>query len=268
MTSAALISLRETLETSLIVGLLITVLNRMNQKKEQRFVWAGVAAGAVCSVAVAVLFQRSAASLVNDAKELYEGIMLLAAAGLLTWMIFWMMRMGHRAKVSIEQKVHMHAMHHSSIGIFLLAFTTTAREGTEMAIFLYAAFLSAQSNLHHFAGALTGMVGAILLSLAVFRGSRRFPLQYFFTVTSILLLLFAAGLAAHAVEALQEAHVLMLGTTALWHSDWLLREDSGIGSIAASMLGYSDAPNRLQAAAYVVYLMGTIVAWRTIKRVV
>lgn len=266
MTSAALISLRETLETSLIVGIMLTLLSRLDRTREQRTVWLGVGCGIAVSIVVAFAFRMFAAHLMHEAKELYEGMMMLTAAALLTWMILWMMRAGSGFRTDIEQNVRLYALSGQSFAIFLLSFTTTAREGTEMVVFLNAALINAKSDLHSLLGTITGMIGAILLTCMVFRGSKRFSLRTFFLSTGILLLLFAAGLVSHGIGALQEAGIATVLQTHIWDLTAILPEESLIGGILESMIGYSDQPTLLQLLTYSLYLIGAGYAWKRTQR--
>lgn len=266
MTAAALISLRETLETSLVIGLILTLLVRLQQRGQQRYVWLGVGCGIALSIVVAVLFQVFAATLTDEAKELYEGCMMLAGAGLLTWMIFWMMRMGSKVRASIERDVTLYAMAGESFPLFLLSFTTTAREGTELVLFLNAAFLSAKSDLHSLAGALAGVTGALLLTFMIFRSSRKFSLSAFFKVTGVFLLLFAAGLVAHGIGALQEAGFFTFLQAHVWDTRVVLPEETLVGGVLESLIGYSDHPTVLQLSAYVLYLAGAFLVWQQMTR--
>ncbi len=265
MTAAALITLRETLETSLVIGMILTILSRLGQDRRKRFVWMGVGSGIGFSIIVAFLFHVFAASLLEEAKEVYEGILMLVAAALLTWMILWMMRMGSTLRASIQRDVTLYALSGQSFAIFLLSFTTTAREGTEMVIFLNAAFLSAKSNLHHLAGALAGITGALLITVLILRGSRKFSLHSFFVGTGVLLLLFAAGLLSHGIGELQEANIFTVLQASVWDLRAVLPEETLLGGILESLVGYSDHPTVLQISAYILYLSGAAFLWRRMR---
>ena len=264
MIAVTLISLRETLETSLVIGMILTILSRLDQDRGKRFVWMGVGSGIAFSIVVAFLFHLFAASLMHEAKEVYEGVLMLIAAALLTWMILWMMRMGASLRASIQRDITLYALSGQSFAIFLLSFTTTAREGTEMVLFLNAAFLSAESNLHHLAGALAGITGALLLTVLILRGSRKFSLRSFFVGTGVLLLLFAAGLVSHGIGELQEAHIFTLLQTSVWDLREVLPEETLLGGILESLIGYSDHPTVLQVSAYILYLSGAAFCWKRI----
>ncbi len=266
MFSATLISLRETLETSLIVGILLTLLTRLGRKREQRYVWMGVGCGGAVSIAVAVIFQSFSTHLTDEAKEIYEGCMMLSAAVLLTWMILWMMRMGRSMRASLERDLTAYASNDQYLGIFLLSFTSMAREGTEMVLFLHAAFLSAKSNIHHLTGVLAGITGALLLAVLLFRGSRQLPLRTFFTSTALLLLFVGAGLVSHGIGALQEAHLVTVLQSHAWNMSTILPEEGAIGGMLESLFGYSDHPTVLQLVSYLGYLIGAMVAWRRTKQ--
>ncbi len=259
MMTATLIALRETFETSLVIGLILALLSRLERRKEQRIVWTGVLAGIVCSVLVAFLFHLAASNLTPAMEEIYEGIMILIGAALLTWVILWMTKTGGMMHASIERKVHSSLACGSMISIFFLSFTTTLREGTELVIFLNAAFLSAGSTLHQLTGALAGIVGALLLTFMVFQNSKRFSLSAFFTGTSALLILIGAGLVSHGVSEFQEAGLLAFWQSTAWNTAALLSENGIVGTLLKAAFGYSDHPSILQIVSGSVYIL--VVGW-------
>ena len=266
MTAAALITLRETLEASLMVGIMLACLERLSHEKYRIVVWLGVAVGVVGSILCAVIFHFAFGGFTGATEQIYEGVTMLAGAGLITWMILWMMRMGRSMRASLERDLTAYASNDQYLGIFLLSFTSMAREGTEMVLFLHAAFLSAKSNIHHLTGVLAGITGALLLAVLLFRGSRQLPLRTFFTSTALLLLFVGAGLVSHGIGALQEAHLVTVLQSHAWNMSTILPEEGAIGGMLESLFGYSDHPTVLQLVSYLGYLIGAMVAWRRTKQ--
>ncbi len=211
MAASLLITLRETLEASLVVGIILAFLHRTKNHRHDIVIWLAVVAGVLCSVILMILFQQFAGGFTGRAEQLYEGIMMLTAAGLVTWMVVWMSMQGRRMRAAIEDKVEMHLMNDHPLGLFFLTFVSVLREGVETVIFLQAAFLQSRSFFSHI-GAVIGMVLAVSLGYLLFRGMRHVPLHWFFRVTSVLLLIFAVSLAIHGVEELWEAGILQISS--------------------------------------------------------
>jgi high-affinity iron transporter len=159
-------------------------------------------------------------------------------------------------------------------GLFALVFVAILREGMETVIFLGAAGFASTDN--SAIGALAGIIGAILLGYAIFVGSMRINLKKFFDITSILLILFAAGLVAHGVHELQEAKLIPVVIEHIWNinppvnpdgSFPLLHENGYIGSILKGLFGYNGNPSLIEVLSWLVYLVLAFVLWRNIERV-
>ncbi len=270
MTATSLITMRETLEASLVVGIILAYLHRTRNTQHIGYVWGGVAGGVVLSILLAIGFSVFAGGLTGRAEELYEGITMLIAAGLLTWMILWMMQQGKYMRRQIEGEVATHIENNRRLGIFFLAFTATAREGAETVIFLQAAILHAKAGAH-LIGFLLGLGAALVFAYCLFKGFSRMPLKKFFAISSALLVLFAAGLIAHGVHELQEAGVLPALIDHVWNINppvitegvYPLLHDKGVvGEFLKSIFGYNGDPSLLEVLAYLAYVAGIAGLWR------
>lgn len=256
MGSALLITLRETIEAALIVGIVLAYLDKTLNQAHKKFVWYGVFAGGVFSVVLAFVFQNYLGGFEGRNEELYEGFMMLFASGLLTWMILWMLRQRHYLKKNLENKIDTHIKKDYPFGIFLIVVVSIIREGTELVIFLQGAQIQAGTDTgRFFFGVLIGFVAAVLFSYLLFKGVAKISLRKFFTFTSILLILFAAGLFAHAVHELQEAGMLPVYIEHLWDINFLIDEKGIFGSLLKSLFGYNGNPSLLEVAGYWVYLL-------------
>jgi len=272
MIPSFIITFRETLEAALVVGIVLSYLYRVKQTKYNNVVYTGVTAGIVASIIGALLFTALAGGFTGRAEEIFEGITMLVGALLLTTMILWMMRQKHIAK-ELEDKVATELTKVHTFGIFSLVFVAILREGIETAIFLRAASFASTSN--NMFGALTGMIAAILLGYAMFLGSMKINIKKFFNITSILLILFAAGLVAHGVHELQEAKVVPTGVEHVWDINPSLKPDGGypvlhekgyIGGILTSLFGYNGNPSLIEVLSYFIYLFIVFVLWQNIER--
>ncbi len=205
MLSALLIALREGVEASLVVGIILVYLSRTSRQHLTRFVWYGVAAAAALSLAVAIALERWRIS-----EDGFEGLMLLVAAIFVVTMIVWMNRVARHLKKDIEAKVKAYAEKAGSAagwGIFLFVFLMVLREGAELALILRAVELSSEGLLT-WIGTIVGIAGAVAVGLFFFKGTLRVPLHRFFAATSVILMLVAFQLALTGLHELSEARWL------------------------------------------------------------
>jgi high-affinity iron transporter len=203
--SALLIALREGVEASLVVGIILVYLSRTGRQHLARFVWCGVAAAAALSLGVAVALERWRIS-----EDGFEGLMLLIAAVFVVTMIVWMNRVARHLKKEIEAKVEAYADKAGSAagwGIFLFVFLMVLREGAELAIILRAVELSSE-GLQTWIGTIVGIAAAVAVGLFFFKGTLRVPLHRFFAATSVILMLVAFQLGLTGLHELSEARWL------------------------------------------------------------
>jgi FTR1 family protein len=203
--SAFLISLREGVEASLVVGIILVYLSRTGRQTLAKFVWYGVAAAAALSLAVAVALERWQVS-----QDGFEGLLLLLAAFFVVTMIIWMNRVARHLKKDIEQKVESYAARAGKAagwGIFLFVFLMVVREGVELALILRAVELSS-AGLQTWIGTIAGIGASVAVGLFFFKGTLRVPLHRFFAVTSVILMLVAFQLALTGLHELSESRWL------------------------------------------------------------
>ncbi len=205
MLSALLIALREGVEASLVVGIVLVYLSRTGRGHLARFVWYGVAAAAALSLGVAVALERW-----HISEDGFEGLMLLIASVFVVTMIVWMNRVARHLKKEIEAKVEAYAEkagRAAGWGIFLFVFLMVLREGAELALILRAVELSSE-GLQTWIGTIVGIAGAVAVGLFFFKGTLRIPLHRFFAATSVILMLVAFQLALTGLHELSEARWL------------------------------------------------------------
>jgi high-affinity iron transporter len=208
--SAFLIAVREGVEASLVVGIILVYLSRTGRARLARFVWLGVAAATVLSLAVAIALEHWRIS-----EDGFEGLLLLVAAIFVITMIVWMNRVARHLKKDIEDKVETYAVRAGSAagwGIFLFVFLMVLREGAELALILRAVELSTE-GLQTWIGTLAGIGAAVAVGLFFFKGTLRIPLGRFFAATSVILVLVAFQLALTGLHELSEAQWLPSGKT-------------------------------------------------------
>ena len=202
MFPSLLVTLREGFEAALIVAIVLAYLREVGATRRARTVWAGVAAAAAVSAVVGAALFLTGAELEGSAEALFEGVLMLAAVAVLTWMIVWMQREARSQGARLRGKVDT-ALVTGGAALFGLAFLAVVREGLETALFLFAAAGTAQP-LPAFVGGLTGLAVAAALGWLVYRGSRKLPLRTFFTVSNIVLIGFGTYLVWAGVGELGE----------------------------------------------------------------
>jgi high-affinity iron transporter len=211
--------LREGFEASLIVGIVLAFLNRTGRRDGFAAVWAGASAALALSVAVGIGLFVVGAELEGTAEAVFEGTTMLVAAGLLTWMIFWMRRQARSIRKELEGQVQSALATGSSLALAVVAFVGVAREGVETSLFLFSSVEGSNTVVSLISAAL-GLAAAIGLGYAFYRGSSHLDLRKFFTITSGLLLVFAGWLLAMGLHELAEggvipeSEVLLLGAFA------------------------------------------------------
>jgi high-affinity iron transporter len=203
--SAFLVSLREGVEASLVVGIILVYLSRTNRAHLARFVWYGVSAAAALSLGVAIALERWQVN-----QDGFEGLLFLVAAGFVITMIAWMNRVARHLKKEVEQKVEAYASRAGGAagwGIVLFVFLMVLREGVELALILRAVELSTE-GLQIWVGTLTGIAAAVAVGLFFFKGTLRIPLHRFFAATSVILILVAFQLGLSGLHEMSEAQWL------------------------------------------------------------
>jgi high-affinity iron transporter len=220
--SAFLIALREGVEASLVVGIILVYLSRTGRAHLARFAWYGVAAAVALSLGIAIALERFRIS-----EDGFEGVMLLVAAAFVITMIVWMNRVARHLKKEIEQKVEAYAARVGDAagwGIFLFVFLMVVREGAELALILRAVELSTE-GLQIWIGTLAGIAAAVAVGVFFFKGTLKIPLQKFFAATSIILMLVVFQLAITGLHELSEAQWLPSSKTEMAVVGPIVRND-------------------------------------------
>jgi len=261
MLPSYLLSLREGIEAALIVGIVLGALRQMRRTDLSSAVWMGVLSASVLSVLVGVLLTTFGLSFEGRSEQLFEGIAMLLAAGVLTWMIFWMNRQARSIKGELESGVHKAAFEGGKRGLFALAFLAVLREGIELALFLVASVFASDVQ-QTLIGAFLGLGTAILLGWSLFATTVRLDLRRFFQVTGFLLILFAAGLVAHGVHEFNEAGVIPAVIEHVWDINPILDENSTLGSMLKALFGYNGNPSLTEVLSYFAYFAAIIVGLR------
>jgi len=252
MLSALLIALREGLEAALVVGIVLGYLNRIGRRDRMPFAWAGVAVAVALSALLAIAMRTLGAELQTPFEQMFEGTTMLLAVAVLTWMVFWMRYQARFIKSDLERKVKTAVTRGANWGLFGLAFLAVFREGVETALFLAANAFAADAS-GTVVGTLIGLALATGGGILIYVYAVRLDIKFFFDLTSLFLIVFAAGLLAHGVAEFQEIGWLPILTSPAWDTQALLSNDSPLGSILRSLVGYNDHPSLLEVGTYVAY---------------
>jgi len=252
MLPSFLLALREGLEAALIIGIVLGVLKKVGKPQFSKSVWSGAGIAALLSLIVALILNAIGASFEGAAEEIFEGFAMLIAAGVLTWMIFWMQRQARSMQTELEADVRHAALAQSGKALFLLAFMAVMREGVELALFLTAATAttSAQQTL---IGGVLGLVTAAILGWLLFATTVQLNLKAFFQVTGVLLIFFAAGLVAHGVHEFNEVGWIPSVIEHVWDMNHIIDEKGSLGLILKALFGYNGNPSLTEVGAYLLY---------------
>lgn len=253
MFPAFLLSLREGLEAALIVGIVLGILKKLNRDDLKSSIWLGVFSAVVVSLVVGGLLTALGSSFEGKVEQVFEGVTMLLAAGILTWMIFWMNRQRKQFQNRVESEIRKAIVIKSSRrAIFGLALFAVVREGIELALFLTATTFAVQGG-SVVVGALVGLGAAVLLGWLLFSTSIRLDVKQFFQVTGVLLILFAAGLVAHGVHEFNEAAWIPSIVENVYNINPVLDENSVAGVILKTVFGYNGNPSLTEVIAYLGY---------------
>jgi high-affinity iron transporter len=262
MFAAFLITLREGLEAALIVGIVLSALRKLGHADRTKSVWAGVLAAIAVSVIAGLVLNTLGVAFEGRGEEIFEGLAMLLAAGVLTWMIFWMQRQGRLIQTELESDVRHAVSSDSKWALFSLAFVAVVREGIETALFLTAAALSA-TPMQTLVGGALGLLVAVALGWLIFAAGKQLNVRAFFRITSVSLLFFAAGLVAHGVHELQEAALLPTVVEHVWDTNPVLDENGTLGTFLKALFGYNGNPSLLEVISYIVFLVAIgLTSWR------
>jgi high-affinity iron transporter len=258
MLAPLIIMLREGLEAALVVAIIAAYLKQTGRAALLPAVWAGVALAALLCLAVGVGLTWLSADLPMQAQELFEAAVAVLAAAVLTWMLFWMRRVGRSIKRELQAGVdHAAGSGGWSMALVGMAFLAVAREGLESVLFLFAAFqqgVGPQAPL----GAVLGLVLAVALGAGLYSGGVHLDLGRFFRWTGLFLIFVAAGLLAGGLHSLYEAGVWTWLLTPAYDTSHVLRQSSPLGAILRGLFGYSDSPSVGELLVYWAYLLPTL----------
>jgi len=253
-----LIGLREGLEASLVVGILIAYLVKTERRHLLSRAWVGVGIAVVVSLAFGAILTLGPQGLSFEAQEAIGGTLSIVAVGLITWMIFWMGKNARHLKGELEGSME-RAISVGSGAVVTMAMLAVGREGLETALFLWAGIQSSGTTAGPVIGATLGLATAVLLGVLIYRGAILLNLRVFFQWTGVFLIVVAAGVLAYGVHDLQEAGILPGLNNLAWDVSAIIAPTSVLGTFLKAVFNFSPATTVLEAVVYFAYLVPVMV---------
>jgi high-affinity iron transporter len=253
-----LIGLREGLEASLIVCILVAYLVKTERRDALKPVWAGIGVAVLVSLAFGAGLEFGSQELTFQAQEALGGSLSIIAVGLVTWMVFWMRRTARHLKTELHGKLDS-ALQMGTVALVVTAFLAVGREGLETSLFVWTA-VHATSNgtTDPVIGALLGLATAVFLGWLFYRGALRINLAKFFTWTGGMLVVVAAGVLAYGVHDLQEADFVGGLNNLAFDISSTISPDGWLGTLLKGVFNFQPDPTVLQVTVWFVYLVPTL----------
>jgi high-affinity iron transporter len=255
-----LIMLREGIEAALIVGIIASYLRQTGRGEWMPAVWIGVFLAAALALFVGGGLELVSAEFPQKQQELFEGLVGLLAVIILSSMVFWMRKVARSIKHELHESLDaaLAGSKNQTYALIGMVFFAVAREGLETVFFLLAIFQQSEGASAPI-GALLGLIIAVGIGFAIYKGSMRLNLGRFFRWTGLFILVVAAGILANSVQALHEAGLWNHFQTVVFDISAILPMDGPTGSVLAGMFGYQDAPTVSVLTVYVAYLIFALV---------
>ncbi len=266
-TSGLLTGLREGVEAALIVSIILAYLARTGNQRHFRRIWVGAGLAGLVSLVGGIALFVTVGEFQSPYEQIFEGLTMLVAAGVVTWMLFWMRRQSMAVKGELHAAVDRALTEGTVNGLTLLAFTAVIREGLETALFLVGQATSAQDGASAvLIGAVVGLAIAALIGVGFYRGARVINLRTFFRWTGIALIFIAAGLVSKATHEFIEIGWIKVGSQPAFDISGILPHEAItgapdgvlllVGQFLRALFGYSSQP---EVATFVVWLAYVVV---------
>lgn len=250
-----LIGLREGLEASLVVCILVAYLVKSGRRDALRPVWTGIAVAVLIALGFGCALTFGSRELTFEAQEGLGGSLSVVAVALVTWMVFWMRRTARHLRTELHGKLDQ-ALVMGTGALVLTAFLAVGREGLETALFVWASVRASGDGTHGpLIGVVLGLASAVLLGWLFYRGAVRIDLAKFFTWTGGMLVVVAAGVLAYGFHDLQEADVLPGLTHLAFDISGAIPPDSWYGTLLKGVFNFQPDPTVLQVTVWALYLV-------------
>lgn len=248
-----LIGIREGLEASLIVGILIAFAVRVDRRHVIPAIWAGVGAAIALSAATGAFLLYGLGEVGEAIEPIVSGALSILAAILITWMVFWMAKTARNLKGSLESSLES-SFGRNAFAVAVVGFLAVAREGVETALFMWASVKASGESVAATAIVLLGIAVAAVLGWLFYRGALTINLRVFFQWTGAALIVVAAGIFAYGIHEFQEVGILPEMAPVYDASGWL-GHDTIIGSLLYGLFSYRPNPTILEIVAWIGYVV-------------
>jgi high-affinity iron transporter len=266
LVSGLVTGLREGVEAALIIAIVCAYLGKTGNARYISRVLVGSGLAVALSVVLGIAIFAAVGGLPEPYEQYIEAAMMIVAAAVVTWMLFWMKRQAAGLGGELRSRVDRALTEGGAWGLTLLAFTAVIREGIETAVFLVGQVAAARTEgtagaLGVIVGALAGLAIAVAIGYAVYAGTRRIDLRLFFRWTGVFLIFIAAGLLSRATHELIEIGVITIGSQVAFDLGSILPHDAGIGLFLRALFGYSSEPEVLTLGVWLVYVVVVLGAY-------
>jgi high-affinity iron transporter len=262
MLPALLITFREVLEAALIVATILGILTKLGHHQSIKTVWTATISALLVSVLLLAggsLLGLKIQELFEAQEALFEGIVMIISAFFITWAVFFLHKTFGHYKLQLLQQVRQTMELNQKRGIFLLVFTAVFREGFEIILFLSTMFFSSRP-IDILNGFILGAMIATIIAILLFKTTIKLPVFYAFRITSLLLILFAAGLLAHGYHELTEAGVISeIGFLPTLTFSFLPEKTSVLGSTIRAVFGLAKQMHTVEFILWSGYTL--IMTW-------
>jgi high-affinity iron transporter len=260
MLSTFIIALREGLEASLIVGILVAYLVKTERRHHLRALWTGVSIAIVASLAFGAFLSYTSAELSPRGEELFAGTTSFIAVGFVTWMVFWMQRTARGLKAELHSKAESAVMA-GPVALALASFFAVVREGLEASLFLYTNFKTVGAVSTATLGLILGLALAVGLGIGIYKSAIKLNLGKFFTYSGIALIVVAAGVLSYGIHEYQEFGLLPAPDAFVWDITSWMPKESFVASLLAGTIGFDTTTSWMQLAGWLAYLGLTLSAY-------
>jgi len=261
MFASAIIMFREVLEASLIIAIVLGASRGVAGRGW--WVGAGIGLGLLGAAIVATLANVAASVFSGEGQAILNAVILLSAVAMLTWHNVWMS--AHGRQFSVEVKAvgsDVQSGQRPMLALLVITLVAVMREGSEAVLFLWAISTSGEQSLDMFLGGIGGVLVGILSGLLLYIGILRIPTRYFFSITSWMILLLAAGLSAQAAGFLNQIGILPSLGSGLWNTSNILSQNSLLGQLLHILVGYIARPSGIEIVFYFATFLTTLVLMR------
>jgi high-affinity iron transporter len=252
-----LTGLREGLEATLVVTILVGFLVKSDRRDRLKLVWGGVVLAALLSVGVVLALGYASEALTGPRRELFEAITSVAAVVFVTWMIFWMRRaarsMGGQLRARLDDAIKL-----GPLAVVVVAFLAVAREGVETAV-IFVGIVQGAPTVWPVVAITIGILTSIALGFGLYASLVRINLTKFFTWTGLLLILVAAGIFKYGIHDFQEAGVLPGLSNHAFDISGVLDPSTWYASLLSGMFNITPQPTVLEVVAWCAYAVPVLV---------